>query len=127
MTTLRDCTRTRINAVVNPGYNFLVDPDLEHHYRALARKEEALAQRENAACFAEDRVIYHANEAIRLHNLANEQRQLHRPTPKATIPPAHTKFETAVILLIALATAVTMIACAVALAGLLARWIWRAM
>ena len=42
MTTLRDCTRTRLTTVVNPGFNFLVDPDLEHHYRALARKVEAV-------------------------------------------------------------------------------------
>jgi hypothetical protein len=129
MNNLKDCTRTRLVAVVNPGYRFLDDPDLEHHYRILALKEEAVARRENA-CYAKDRAagsrgnaLFHADEAIRLHKLADEQHRMHRPTPKVAEPPAHTRFETIVILLIALATSATMIACAVALAGLIIRWI----
>jgi hypothetical protein len=66
---------------------FEADPDLEHQFRTLARKEEEIAQQVNAE-YAQFRTpgframaFRHADEAIRFHKLAEEQHQLHRPTP----------------------------------------------
>ena len=87
MTTLKESTRTKLHVVVNPGTSFLSDPDLEHHFRTLAGNEERIAQQAKAA-YAKFRspgsrgaADFHADKAVTLHQLANEQRELHRPTP----------------------------------------------
>jgi hypothetical protein len=80
--------------VEQPPRIFEADPDLEHQFRTLARKEEEIAKQVNAE-YAQFRTpgfralaFRHADEAVRFHKLAEEQHQMHKPTPHQ-IPDTH--------------------------------------
>jgi len=75
MTTLKECPRT----------SFLSDYDLEHHFRTLAGNEERIAQQARTEYAllqtpgSRGAAAFHADKAVKLHRLAEEQAEMHRP------------------------------------------------